>query len=97
MPSTQEAFGLAFLEAMACWNACIGAKIDSVKELIEENETGFLINAMDKEDLENKLFLLLSKKELREKMAEKARKKAENYSLQGLSQKYCDFFQEAIK
>ena len=97
MPSTQEAFGLAFLEAMTCWNACIGAKIDSVKELIEENETGFLINAMDKEDLENKLFLLLSKKELREKMAEKARKKAENYSLQGLSQKYCDFFQEAIK
>ncbi|MDO8537281.1 MAG: glycosyltransferase family 4 protein [archaeon] len=97
LPSTQEAFGLAFLEAMACWTPCIGARIDSVKEVIKENETGFLINALDEKDLSAKLTSMLSQKQLRETMGKNARKKAETLSIDFLSPKYLNFFKEVIK
>lgn len=97
LPSTQEAFGLAFLEAMACWTPCIGARLESVKEVIEETETGFLVNGSSSNDLSNKLFLLLSQKKLRKTMGEKARKKAETLSMQSLAPQYLDFFKGATK
>jgi phosphatidylinositol alpha-1,6-mannosyltransferase len=43
MPSTGEGFGLVFVEAARYGLPCIGGKYDSVKEIILDGETGFLV------------------------------------------------------
>jgi glycosyltransferase involved in cell wall biosynthesis len=51
MPSVCEPFGLAFLEAMGCGNACIGSTRNAMPEIIEHGRTGFLIEPGDVEAL----------------------------------------------
>jgi glycosyltransferase involved in cell wall biosynthesis len=43
MPTLQEPFGLAFLDAMACGLPCVGTRIEAVPEIVREGETGLLV------------------------------------------------------
>jgi glycosyltransferase involved in cell wall biosynthesis len=60
MPSLCEPFGLVFLEAMSHKLPCIGTNIDAVKEIIEDQKTGFLIPPEDSEALAARIIKLLS-------------------------------------
>ena len=42
MPSAQESFGLAALEAMACEVPVVASRVGGVPELVEDGVTGFL-------------------------------------------------------
>ena len=50
LPSRQEGFGIAFLEAMQWARSCIGGKHGGIPEVIVDGETGFLVeyNHIDK-------------------------------------------------
>jgi glycosyltransferase involved in cell wall biosynthesis len=43
MPTLQEPFGLAYLDAMACGLPCVGTRIEAVPEIVREGETGLLV------------------------------------------------------
>jgi glycosyltransferase involved in cell wall biosynthesis len=43
MPTLEEPFGLAFLDAMACGLPCVGTRIEAVPEIVREGETGLLV------------------------------------------------------
>jgi glycosyltransferase involved in cell wall biosynthesis len=43
MPTLQEPFGLAFLDAMACGLPCVGTRVEAVPEIVREGETGLLV------------------------------------------------------
>jgi len=43
MPTLQEPFGLAFLDAMACGLPCVGTRIEAVPEIVRDGETGILV------------------------------------------------------
>lgn len=43
LPTLREAFGLAFLDAMACGLPCVGTRVGAVPEIVEEGETGLLV------------------------------------------------------
>lgn len=43
LPTLREAFGLAFLDAMACGIPCVGTRVGAVPEIIEEGKTGLLV------------------------------------------------------
>lgn len=43
MPTLQEPFGLAFLDAMACGLPCIGTRVEAVPEIVRDGETGLLV------------------------------------------------------
>jgi phosphatidyl-myo-inositol dimannoside synthase len=43
MPSSGEGFGLVFAEAMRYGLPCIGGKYDSVREVVQDNITGLLV------------------------------------------------------
>ncbi|MGE5361501.1 MAG: glycosyltransferase family 4 protein [Bacteroidales bacterium] len=47
MPSRGEGFGLVYLEAMAHGLPCVGCRDDAAAEVIEEGETGVLVDQAD--------------------------------------------------
>jgi glycosyltransferase involved in cell wall biosynthesis len=43
LPTLQEPFGLAFLDAMACGLPCVGTRVEAVPEIVREGDTGLLV------------------------------------------------------
>lgn len=43
LPTLQEPYGLAFLDAMACALPCVGTRIEAVPEIVVDGETGLLV------------------------------------------------------
>lgn len=43
LPTLQEPFGLAFLDAMACGLPCVGTRLEAVPEIVRDGETGLLV------------------------------------------------------
>ena len=72
LPSTGEGFGLVFLEAMAFKKAVIGAPFGGIPDIIDDGETGILVDPKNSNALVNALRLLLSDDKLRKTMGERA-------------------------
>lgn len=47
LPTLREAFGIAFLDAMACAVPCIGTDVEAVPEIIDDGRTGVLVPPSD--------------------------------------------------
>jgi len=67
----QEAFGQTIAEAMACSKPVIGTRVGGIPELIQDGESGYLVNARDIEAVAEKILLLLNSRELRDRMGER--------------------------
>lgn len=74
MPSRGEGFGLVYLEAMANGLPCIGSLDDAAGEIIEDGQTGFLVQQSDREGLADRLVRLLTDDTLRRQMGEAGRR-----------------------
>lgn len=77
MPSRQEGFGLAFVEAMREGMPCVGATLDAAQEVIVPEETGYLVEQSDRDALAAALSRLLENPELRSRMGASARRRYE--------------------
>lgn len=77
LPSYQEGFSIALLEATMLESTIIASDVDSNNEIIINESTGLLIPARDPEALKNAMQRLYEDKALREKLAHAARKKYE--------------------
>jgi D-inositol-3-phosphate glycosyltransferase len=82
VPSFVEAFGLVALEAMACGVPVIASKIGGLKEIVQEGVSGLLVPAGDSAALANSIIYLLNNKQLRLSLAEGARRRAQEYSVE---------------
>ena len=51
MPSTQEGFGIVFLEALACGKPVVGGNCDGSKDALLGGELGILVNPNDKNEI----------------------------------------------
>lgn len=67
-----EGFGFVLAEAMTHKKPCLAFNISSNPELIQPNETGFLIPPFQLNVFAEKLLLIANDKDLRKKMGEKA-------------------------
>jgi glycosyltransferase involved in cell wall biosynthesis len=76
-PSFAEGFGIPPLEAMASGCPVITSNTSALPEIV--GQAGLLINPNDAEELADTLFLLIQDSELREKLAVKGKKRAENF------------------
>jgi N-acetyl-alpha-D-glucosaminyl L-malate synthase BshA len=60
LPSSQESFGLAALEAMACGAPVISSDVGGLPEVVVDGETGFLCHMGDVETMASRAITLLS-------------------------------------
>ena len=74
-PSIWENFPNTCLEAMSAGRGIVASKNGGMKDMLEDSKCGILINALKPSEIANALILLLDNKDLRQKMAENARKK----------------------
>jgi glycosyltransferase involved in cell wall biosynthesis len=95
LPSRTEAMGRVLIEAAAAEKARIGANIEGIPTVINDNEDGLLFEPGNAADLEKKLRLLLSNEQLRNQLAKAAKIRAINdFSEDNYIKNLSDFFSE---
>lgn len=81
LPSGQESFGIAFLEAWACGKPVIGVRIGAIPSVIDEGRDGLLVAYQDAEDLARAIMELLADPQRRAQMGTAGwRKVLENHT-----------------
>jgi L-malate glycosyltransferase len=69
LPSAQESFGLAALEAMACGVPVVAARVGGVPELVDEGVTGYLHDTDDVEGMARSTMALLTNEDMHARMS----------------------------
>jgi glycosyltransferase involved in cell wall biosynthesis len=69
LPSAQESFGLAALEAMACEVPVVASRVGGLPEVVEDGVSGFLCEPADIEGMSKASIALLSDATLHAKFA----------------------------
>lgn len=73
LPSHEESFGMANVEAMACGLPVVTTDLEGIKSYLANGENGLLAQIGDSRDLADKLTMLLESPELRSRLGEHAR------------------------
>ena len=96
-PSLYDNFGLVKVEAAAYSTAGLFIENSCAGYGVTDGVNGFLIHPKDVDALTEKLDLLLSNKELREKMGKAARKYAEeNFDIDIVIQRHLEIYNELL-
>lgn len=97
LPSEQESFGLAALEAMACEVPVVASRVGGIPEVVTDGETGFLSEVGDVEKMAKDAARLLTEAEFRIEMGRRARASAlAHYRTDIVIPQYLDFYQKVI-
>jgi N-acetyl-alpha-D-glucosaminyl L-malate synthase BshA len=72
LPSEQESFGLAALEAMACEVPVVASRVGGLPEVIEDGTTGYLCARDDLDGMAQRGISLLTDRDLRARVAGEA-------------------------
>jgi N-acetyl-alpha-D-glucosaminyl L-malate synthase BshA len=97
LPSEQESFGLAALEAMACEVPVIASRVGGVSEVVTDGETGFLSAVGDIEKMGADALRLVQDETLRREMGARARESAlARYSTDLVIPQYLNFYERVL-
>jgi len=88
LPSLNEGMSNAMLEALASGLPLVATDTGGTRELLKEGVNGFIIKMKDSRDIAEKLETLIRDKELRIKMGNESRKKAEKMSWERVADQY---------
>jgi alpha-maltose-1-phosphate synthase len=110
-PSIYEPFGIINLEAMACEVAVVASAVGGIKEVVVDNETGFLVEVKQDvggsyepvdpqafaKDMALKINLLMKDPAARKKMGKAGRKRAvDHFSWSSIAQKTHALYQRLL-
>ena len=98
LPSLDEGFGVAALEAMASGLPVVASDVGGLRELMQDGETGFLVPPEAPAEFAKKIRLLLENQELREKMGSAGRNRAEeDFSISTMVKKTADLYDALLE
>jgi len=98
LPSENESFGLAALEAMSSGVPVIGTTAEGLPELIRFGETGFLVPVGDVEGMARRAIEVLSDAKLHAGMSAAARRHAvERYDASRVVPMYEKFYEKVLE
>jgi len=95
-PSLHEGISTTILEAMACKTPIIASNVGGNKELILDNQNGFLINPESADEIIKKITMILENKLLAKKFGEKSFELIKNYEWSKIGQKYLELYQSLL-
>jgi N-acetyl-alpha-D-glucosaminyl L-malate synthase BshA len=97
LPSEQESFGLAALEAMACEVPVIASRVGGIPEVVTDGVTGFLSEVGDIEKMAEDAARLLADADLRRNMGRRARESAlAQYRTDIVIPQYIQFYESVL-
>jgi N-acetyl-alpha-D-glucosaminyl L-malate synthase BshA len=97
LPSEQESFGLAALEAMACEVPVIASRVGGIPEVITDGETGYLSAVGDLDKMAEDAARLLTDRDLRIEMGRRARESAiSRYRTDVVIPQYIKFYEDVL-
>ncbi len=96
LPSANESFGLAALEAMACQVPVISTDIGGLPEVNIHGKTGFLCELGDVNDMAEKAIHLLSNSEILEQFKVAAFKHAKKFDIDSVIPKYEAYYKSFL-
>ena len=79
LPSYREGFGLVLLEAAAMGLASVGSRIYGISDAIVESKTGLLFNVGDRDDLYEKIEVLICDAKLRQVLGEQGKVRVKEF------------------
>ncbi len=98
MPSLEEGFPIAALDAMAAGLPVIAARVGGVPELIEDGITGWLVPSRDIKTLVSRLRALLSDPELRASMGAAGHARIrDHFSIAQMTRKFAQLYDELLR
>jgi D-inositol-3-phosphate glycosyltransferase len=80
VPSRAESFGLVALEAAACGTPVVAADVGGLRSLVDQDETGFLVEGRDPSDYAGPVEKLLALDDMRLEMGSNAAARSLRYS-----------------
>lgn len=97
LPSENESFGLAALEAMACGVPVIASNAEGIPEVVTDGETGFLSDVGDVDAMARNALSLLEDRAMLDRFSAAARERVtSNFSLPKLIERYEDYYFEVL-
>ena len=97
LPSEQESFGLAALEAMACEVPVIASRVGGIPEVVTDGVDGCLSDMGNVEKMSDDAVKLLTDEDLRRAFGKKARESAvSRYSTDLVIPKYIQFYEKVL-
>ena len=97
LPSEEESFGLAALEAQACEVPVIATRIGGIPEVVSDNETGFLSNIGDTEKMSDDALKFVNDDETRRAFGLRGRELAvARYSSEKIIPQYINFYEKVL-
>jgi glycosyltransferase involved in cell wall biosynthesis len=96
LPSYREAFGIAYLEAMACGLPTIAVRGQGPGAFIEDGRTGFLVAPRSAEAVAACLAQIMSRPEAARAIGERARARAQEYTWDAHALRLLEVYSEAI-
>jgi N-acetyl-alpha-D-glucosaminyl L-malate synthase BshA len=97
LPSSQESFGLAALEAMACEVPVIASRVGGLPEVIQHGESGFLYPPDDEEAMARSAIALFRDEPLRRRVGVAAARTAhERFGADKIVTEYERFYEEIL-
>ncbi len=96
-PTENEAFGLALIEAMGCGLAVLSTTTGGIKDFVEDEHNGLVMQAGNRDDAVRQLNRLLTQPELRLRLGEAARQTVvTRFTLDCVVQQYLELFDALV-
>jgi len=97
LPSLSEGFGIVILEAMAANIPVIATKIGGILDIIEDGETGALVDPKNPDGIAKALYKMCSQPKFVKSLVQNAKNNLEKYDWQNIVQKVNLIYQNSIK
>ena len=97
LPSEQESFGLAALEAMAAYTPVISSNAGGIPEVNIQGETGYLAEVGNVEAMSNYAIKLLSDDHLLNQMKQQAKEQALRFDIKNIIPQYEKMYSETLE
>ena len=97
LPSLWEAFGYTCLESMALGKAIIITKNCEFKEIIKDNQSGFIVEPGDHQALQEKIIYCLSNNDVANFVEKNAIKRIEDFDIKILARTTIKYYEELLE